>query len=108
MDERSEVILNATKEWRDDANEAFDKLPRGSQKKCAADIGCAEPTLSQLLSGQIDASPFVGRISEWLGIPKPEQITLDPDEHEILKLYRNASDEERKLLIDMIRRIVKH
>lgn len=107
MDERAEVILNATKEWRDDANEAFAALPHGSQKKCAAAVGCSEPTLSQLLSGQIDASPFVGRISEWLKITPPQQVTLDEEAQEMLDLWNGATDEQRKLFKEMIRMISK-
>lgn len=96
----------ATEAWRKDANAAFDLLPHGAKKACAVAVGCSGPTVTQLLQGKIDSSQFVGPISVYLGIPKPLQVMLEPDEHEVLSLYRSASERDRRMFHEMMQRLL--
>lgn len=105
MADRSETALNATLEWRTAARAALDAMPRGSQERCAEAVGCSAGLLSQLLSGAVDHSVFVGPISDFLGIPRPVQIAMTGDESEINARVRRLTDEQRAIVLGVLRQM---
>lgn len=105
--ERSESALGATPAWRRAARAAFAALPRGSQTRCAEDVGLNKGTLTQLLDGRIAFSPFVGPVSDWLGIDRPRQVTQTAEEVEALDLYRHADAAGRAIVLAMLRKLSK-
>lgn len=106
VEPRSERALMATKEWREAANAALAGKPRGTHARCAEHAGCTPGTLTQLLAGEIASSVFVGPVSDFLGIPRPQQVALDADELEAGELFRRADAGGRKLALELLRRIV--
>jgi hypothetical protein len=79
MADRSEKVGVATLAWRRRANEAFDKLGRGSKRQCAREIKCSPAAVTRVLKGGTASSAVVNRMSDWLGIPRPGYALERPE-----------------------------
>lgn len=95
-DDRSETVLVASRDWRKKANEVFDAMGHGSKTKCAKEVGCSSGFISQLLAGDIVTSEYVGPISDWLRIPRPEPDTSSPDVKEAIARYEILSPKHQR------------
>jgi hypothetical protein len=104
-DRRAESALNATLEWRQAARAALDAMPRGSQERLSEAVGCSSGFITQLLGGEVDHSMYVGPISDWLGIPRPVQVAMAPDEAEVSTRYRRLTAEQRAAVLSLVREL---
>lgn len=93
---RSESVLIATLAWRSKAAEVFKAMGHGSKSRCAKEVGCSSGFMTQLLSGEIVASEFVGPISDWLRIPRPEPDSTEEDVKEAIDRYSALSPQNKR------------
>jgi hypothetical protein len=110
MDDRSERVLVATKDWRVKAKEAFRSLKRGSMAECAREIGCSQALVNKILSGEIVTSEMVGPISDWLRakgaeVPRPQAEISSEAQRELLDEARRLDPESFQKLLEFIRAV---
>lgn len=104
--DRAETALNATLAWRTAVKEEIEKRPRGTQERMAEAVGCSKGLISQLISGQVDHSDFVGPISDFLGIPRPRQVAMEEGFAEVSEMFPLLSPEQQKTFRALMRQML--
>lgn len=94
-----------TREFAAALDKHIEAHERGYQAWLARAVGCSEPYLTRLKTGQVKSSEFLEAVSEITGIELPP-LAMDPDLYELLEIAQAANPDKRKLLVEIAKSVV--
>src|ERR1700755_3618415 len=71
-----------------------------SQARLASEIGCARQTITNLLTGNVNQSPYVTEIHSLFGWSLPTPIGDDAETEELLQVWAKLDQSSRARLIE--------